>query len=151
MKKRRSGFTLIELLVAIGVTAVLITLILNITVNVLNTWNRSTGILTAANQARVILDQIDQDIQSIRWRSDVPNAKWLLATVQGDSAISHMTNEDWGGTTKPSGAASLDLGPAFTSGKTFSDARYGQKGLWLRMLATVPGPNSGVSTLSGWN
>ncbi|MDF3056791.1 MAG: hypothetical protein K0R17_1006, partial [Rariglobus sp.] len=43
--RSKHGFTLIELLVAVGVTALLVSLMLGIVVNITNGWNRSSGTL----------------------------------------------------------------------------------------------------------
>jgi len=107
----RRAFTIIELLVAIGVTAILVTLMVTITINVLNAWNRSSGSLTAGNQARLVLDQISQDLQGVIIRRDLN--VWLVATVQRDQTTaqgdSGFPDGEWiSGTEKP-GAANESL------------------------------------------
>lgn len=139
--KKGQGFTIIELLVAVGVTAILVALMLSITINVLNGWNRSSGRLSNENQARLILDQLSQDIQGAIMRRDLNT--WLAATVQrdqsgtGDSAMSGtLFTGAWSGTVKPdSSDDSLRIDPV---GRQIKDYRFGQAGVWLRFFTTPP-------------
>lgn len=131
--KVRSGFTIIELLVAVGVTALLVSLMLGIVTNITNGWNRSSGSLESGNQARLVLDQMTSDLQAAIMRRDNTNL-WLAATVQ-------------------------TTGPGWTDGgqNTYSatplkleDYRFGPYGVWLRFFSTVPGTNlaGNLATLS---
>ena len=145
----RAAFTIIELLVAVAVTALMVSLMLTIVVNVLGGWNRSSGTLSSGNQARTVMDLITSDLQSAILRRD--NNVWLVATIQ-DSAPS-----EWSGSTKPVGTAS---GPTdITGGSRYTpavasplpsieDYRFGQGGVWLRMFTTVPDTNATTTTLS---
>jgi type II secretory pathway pseudopilin PulG len=148
---KRQAFTIVELLVAVGVTAILVTLMVTITINVLNAWNRSSGNLTAGNQARLVLDQISQDLQGAVIRRD--NNAWMVATLQpnqgngaGDSGIGAWTN-----LSKPTEVdegnleGSLILNPS--SANTIENSnnrldianyRFGQAGVWLRFFTTPP-------------
>ncbi|RRK01506.1 prepilin-type N-terminal cleavage/methylation domain-containing protein [Opitutaceae bacterium TAV4] len=76
----RRGFTIVELLVALGITAMLVTLMLTITISVLNAWNQSSGKLSTGNQARFVLDQLEKDFHGIILRKD--GKTWLAATIQ---------------------------------------------------------------------
>jgi type II secretory pathway pseudopilin PulG len=146
----RRAFTIVELLVAVGVTAILVTLMVTITINVLNAWNRSSGTLTAGNQARLVLDQISQDLQGVIIRRD-SNA-WLVATVQRDQTQdargdSLMPTAIWNDTVvKPAfGAGSLLVNPTVTTAVEnpnfplgIENYRFGQAGVWLRFFTTPP-------------
>lgn len=145
----RSAFTIIELLVAVAVTALMVSLMLTIVVNVLNGWNRSSGTLSSGNQARTVMDLITSDLQSAILRRD--GNVWLVATIQ-DSAPS-----EWTGSTKPVGAASSATDTAGGSRYTpavasplpsIEDYRFGQGGVWLRMFTTVPDTNATIATIS---
>jgi prepilin-type N-terminal cleavage/methylation domain-containing protein len=141
--KQSRGFTIIELLVAVGVTAILVALMLTITINILNGWNRSSGKLSNENQARLILDQLSQDLQGVIMRRDANT--WLAVTAQrdqpagnGDSGLSTGTPfaGAWGGTVKPTaGNGSFEINP---SGRQIADYRFGQAGVWLRFFTTPP-------------
>ncbi|CAM2776927.1 PulJ/GspJ family protein [Rariglobus hedericola] len=127
------GFTLIELLVAIGVTALLVSLMLGIVTNITSGWNRSSGSLESGNQARLVLDQMAGDLQAAVIKRDT-NA-WLAATVQ-------TTGPGWtaGGTNTfsiPSGVP-----------PKLEDYRFGPYGVWLRFISTVPGSNADLANLS---
>lgn len=140
--KQSRGFTIIELLVAVGVTAILVALMLNITISVLNGWNRSSGKLSNDNQARLILDLLSQDLQGVIMRRDANT--WLAATAQqtqsgnGDSGLNTGTPfaGAWDGTVKPTAASgSFEINP---SGRKIADYRFGQAGVWLRFFTTPP-------------
>jgi len=143
-----SAFTIIELLVAVGVTALLVSLMLTIVTNVMGGWSRSSGTLTSGNQARTVLDMITSDLQSMIIRRD--GDVWLVASIQ-----TSPVGDAWGtsgkpGTTASSSAANSSLYlptlPAVTTPVTqppaIDDYRFGKGGVWLRMITTVPDTNA---------
>ncbi|MSU70658.1 MAG: prepilin-type N-terminal cleavage/methylation domain-containing protein [Opitutaceae bacterium] len=137
------GFTLIELLVAAAITLLLAGLLVALASNVLTTWNRASGGLTAASQAGVIMEQLSQDLEAAVMRSD--SLVWFAATVQHDQSgagDAGMTDEDWSATSKPRGGASIQLVPP--SGR-WEDARCGQAGMWLRFFTTQPDANDSAA------
>lgn len=154
--RKKHAFTIIELLVAVAVTALLVSLMLTIVVNVLGGWNKSSGTLTSGNQARLVLDQIGRDFQSAILKRD-GNA-WMVATIQqnqtgtGDSGI---TDAVWNPSSpKPSGAGGSDPSslttslviPAVVAPSTtpaIDDYRFGQGGVWLRFISTCADTNNG--------
>lgn len=137
-KRTRTGFTLIELLVAVGVTALMVSLMLTIVVNVMGGWNRSSGSLTSGNQARTVLDILSRDLQSaiLKRNGDV----WLAATIQTSG-----TGFDWAGSDKP---ATVEIPTIPAVGDPLpsleEDYKFGQAGVWLRFFATIPGSNVGA-------
>jgi len=171
---RRSGFTLIELMVAIGVTALLVTLMLSITVNVMGGWNRSSGSLAAGNQARMVLDMISKDLQAAIIKQD--SNVWFAASIQqnqqgkGDSGV---LGADWKpvGKAKPSGTlfastvaqtadplaigeVSLVLPYASATASppvipALDNYRFGQAGMWLRFFTSVADTNKDSKTAAG--
>lgn len=68
-KQIRRGFTLIEVLAATGIMAVVILVVLSLTTNVLTHWNRSTGKLSSNYEARVALDILANDLESLVMRN----------------------------------------------------------------------------------
>lgn len=144
-KRSTRGVTLIELLVAVGVTALLVSLMLTIVVNIAGSWNRSSGLLTSGNQARLVLDQLSRDLQAAIIKKD-SNA-WMAATIQ-DSA---PAIGDWAGAGKPAGAASSATAstgslyiPSLATNPLplLEDYRFGQGGMWLRFFSSVPDTNT---------
>lgn len=142
---RRSAFTIIELLVAVSITVVMVALMLTIVTNVLTVWNRTSGDLSAENQARQALDLLARDLQGAVFRRD--GNVWLAATVQDAGGNAGMIGESWvaadGGTVKPVGTVSRQLGPAMVPavgdpGVSFEDTRFGQGGMWLRLFTVEP-------------
>lgn len=161
-----SAFTIIELLVAMGVTALMITLMVNISINLLKVWNTAGGQLSSGNQARAALDYLSQDIQAAVLKRD--GNIWIAATVQrnqngnGDADMTGTFDSAWtfsGGNTKPDGAGtpaednSLDLAAARTTLDTadrgkIENVRFGKGGVWLRFFTTRPDANNSITTIS---
>lgn len=127
-RRCKAAFTIVELLVAVAVTAILVTFMVTVTSNVLTAWNRSSGILSAGNQARTIMDQISQDLEGaiIRRGTDV----MFAATLQETAAIGI-----WGGDAKPSDSVMIDPDLPLTKYK------FGRAGVWLRFF-TTPSDNT---------
>lgn len=137
----RKGFTVIELLVAVGVTALMVTLMISIVTNVLSSWNRTSGILSSGNQARLVFDQIAQDLQGAIFKRD--GNVWLAASLQQKSIYTGMYGEvsPWPANAKPDADTpddevddSLRINP---DGLDLNDYRFGQAGVWLRFF-TIP-------------
>ena len=150
----RSAFTIIELLVAVGVTALMVSLMLTIVVNVLTGWSRSSGSLTAGNQARFVLDQIGRDLESAIIQRDLN--VWMAANIQQDQfneGSAGVVGTDWSPSVpKPSASGTNDVGRLGTSlvvplpsgaqaSPAIDDYRFGQGGVWLRFFTTVSDTN----------
>jgi type II secretory pathway pseudopilin PulG len=146
LRSRPRGFTVIELLVAVGVTALLVTLMVSITLNVLNAWNRSSGRLSTNGTARTVLDQLSQDLSGAVLRRD--GNVWLAATIQRDppgDGDADTPLADWGDSDKPSGTVaddSLAIGTAALA-PPINELRFGKTGVWLRFITTPPAANGG--------
>ena len=78
-----TSFTLIEVLVAAALTAVLAAVALAAVSGVLSHWNRTAGRLATAAEARLVLEQLAQDLQGAIFRSD--GNIWLVVTIAADS------------------------------------------------------------------
>lgn len=78
--RRRSAFTLIEIMVATVVMIVLVGLVIQITSEVLNAWNRSSGKLSANAQARVAMDLLTQDLETAVMRRN--GKQWLRVDAE---------------------------------------------------------------------
>lgn len=149
-RRANAAFTIIELLVAVAVTAVLVTFMVTVTSNVLSAWNRSSGILSAGNQARTIMDQISQDLEGaiIRRGSDV----MFTATLQRSAPSDGPVGRQWFAS-KPDRVVRLvgDLpseqvnGRPSTANAELTELRFGQAGVWLRFF-TTPSDNTPDST-----
>ncbi len=78
INSRRSlkGFTLVELLVAMAITVVLVSLTVVITGGALDAWRGARNEIRAARQAKIMLDAMGQDLESMVVRSN-NNYEWL--------------------------------------------------------------------------
>jgi prepilin-type N-terminal cleavage/methylation domain-containing protein len=86
---RRSGFTLAELLVAMGITAIILTLLVTVTGVALDGWRVSRNKVRAARQAKAALDQFSRDFESMIVRSG-NNFEWLY--VKSDDGLGPSNN-----------------------------------------------------------
>lgn len=92
IQTRRSAFTLIEIMVATVIMVVLVGLVIQITSQVLNVWNRSSGKLSANAEARIALDLLTQDLETAVFRNN--GMQWLRAeddTVNGPGGTTTAT------------------------------------------------------------
>lgn len=72
---RRPGFTLVELLVATAVMAIVLVLSVQVVTASLNQWGLANDRMTANMQARLALDWISRDIQTVIVSGD--DSEWL--------------------------------------------------------------------------
>jgi hypothetical protein len=138
----RSGFTVIEVLVAAGITAMLAGFIAVIVQSVSVVWLRSGNKLGADAQARIVLDQLQLDLQSARYRDD-GNA-WFAADVLNNTGNSGL----WQAAVrnpKPPTNLSLQM-----TAPDIANARFGVAGVWLRFFTSSRGTNnaSNAATIS---
>lgn len=150
---RYRAFTIIELLVAASLTVLLIGLLLGMVTNVLAGWNRTSGAAEAATQARAIFALLERDISGAIVRRE--GGAWLVASIERSTVAPATWAPGANGFAKPvSGSegvdrpgSSLNLAPA--SG-ALVDARFGQAGVWLRLITSHQGENqtSDQATLS---
>jgi hypothetical protein len=147
--RRVRGFTVIELLVAAGITALLAGFIAVIVRNVSIVWARAGNRLGTDAQARIVMDQLQLDLQAAIFRDD--GNVWLAAD---------LLNASNGGSTglwqvaarnpKPAGGISLDI-PATraelipTERGKLENSRFGTAGVWLRFFTTSRGANTAAT------
>ena len=136
----RRAFTLLELLVAAVITAVLAGFIVVIVSNVSGFWTRTAGKLSTEAQARLVLDQLTQDLSSAHYRDD--GNVWLAADVLGATSTSGLW-QPAAANAKPAGGVSL----AMTAPK-LADARFNTAGVWLRFFTTKRGNNLAADATS---
>lgn len=78
---RKGAFTLIEIMVATTVMIIMVGLVIQITSQVLNVWNRSAGKLSANAEARIAMEILTSDLETAVFRNN--GLRWLEA-VQSD-------------------------------------------------------------------
>jgi prepilin-type N-terminal cleavage/methylation domain-containing protein len=81
-KKNRDarGFTLAELMVAMTITLVLVLLTLVITGTAIDAWKAARTEIRAAGQAKIMLNALGRDLESMVSRMGNNNIQWLIAT-----------------------------------------------------------------------
>ena len=84
INSRRKGFTLAELLVAMGITAIILTLLVLVTGVALDGWRISRNKVRASRQAKAALDQLSRDFESMVVRSG-NEFEWLFAKSEADA------------------------------------------------------------------
>ena len=130
----QSAFTVVELLVAAGITALLAGFIAVIVQNVSGVWTRSGNRLGTDAQARLVLDQLQLDLQGALFRDD--GNVWLAADVlntTGNSGLWQAAARN----PKPTTNLSLRL-----TEPDLANARFGVAGVWLRFFTTSRGTNT---------
>jgi prepilin-type N-terminal cleavage/methylation domain-containing protein len=75
------GFTLAELMVAMSITLVLVLLTLLITGTAIDTWKAARTEIRAAGQAKVMLNALGRDLESMVSRLGNNDSQWLIATT----------------------------------------------------------------------
>jgi type II secretory pathway pseudopilin PulG len=80
----RRGFTLAELLVAMTITIVLVSLTVVITGSAIDAWKGARTEIRAASQAKVMLNALGRDLESMVIRQGNNDSQWLLATSSVD-------------------------------------------------------------------
>lgn len=89
ISRRGNGFTLAELLVAMGITAIILTLLVTVTAVALDGWQVSRNKVRAARQAKAALDQLSRDFESMVVRSG-NNFEWL--EVESNTGLGPSNN-----------------------------------------------------------
>lgn len=94
-QKRKSGFTLIELMVSMGITAIIITVLVTITGVATDTWTRSRSQLRASRQAKVLIDTMAKDFESLvsRRGSDM---EWVYVAMDPDADLPQVVKSGSG-------------------------------------------------------
>ena len=155
VERRNRGFTMLELLVAVAVTAILATMLLTITRQVVVTHGQTSGNLETNQIANFVLDQIQEDLHCALYRND--GGTWMAATIAEDTTTSgswkpassekptdksiRLTPDDW-----PDGPTD-----AYTDAKKqlhLQDCRFGVAGTWFRFFTQSPelDPDASVSS-----
>ena len=78
---RKNGFTLVELLVALGVTAIIVSMLVIITATALDGYSSSRNQVKAAREARAAFDQVARDLESLVVRSG-NDIDWLWISTE---------------------------------------------------------------------
>ncbi|NNC88694.1 MAG: prepilin-type N-terminal cleavage/methylation domain-containing protein [Akkermansiaceae bacterium] len=89
---RQRGFTLAELIVAMGITAILLSLLVTVTSVAVDGWRVSRNKVRASRQAQAALQQLTRDLESMVVRAG-NNFEWLHVSVE-DSPPGPENNAD---------------------------------------------------------
>ncbi len=132
---KKSGFTLIEVLLSTVIGVSLILLLANAAIDTATNNKRLTEELDRSARARLVLDLLVNDLQSIVLRRDTNN--WIAIDVLSDTKNSNHWQTAVG--QKPD-EASLALQPKIDSETGMinpEDYRFGIAGTWLRFITTA--------------
>ncbi len=77
---QKKGFTLAELLVAMTITIVLVSLTVVITGSAIDAWRGARTEIRAAGQAKIMLNSLGRDLESMVYRQGNNNSQWLIAS-----------------------------------------------------------------------
>ena len=140
----RRGFTLVEVLVAASITALLAGFIAVIVRNVSIVWSRTSNRLGADAQARLVLDQLQLDLQGAMYRDD-GNTWFAVDVLNSPNGNATGLWQIAARNPKPNTNLSLQMNTP-----KLSDARFGAAGVWLRFFTTSRGANvaSSPATIS---
>ncbi len=132
MKTR--GFTLLELLVAMAITLLLAGLLLSVTTNILSQMQRAQGASSATTEAKLVLDQLERDLQGAILRND--GKVWMdLRVLASTELAAHGWRVPSSMPIKPvSESIAYLAGEALNGGTSIARARFGISGVWLRFL-----------------
>lgn len=148
---------MLELLVAVAVTAILATMLLTITRQVVVTHGQTSGNLETNQIANFVLDRIQEDLHCALYRND--GGAWMAATISKDTS----TSGSWktASSSKPTDESisirlfpdDWDDGPTdgYTDAKKqlhLQDCRFGVAGTWFRFFTQSPelDPDASVSS-----
>jgi prepilin-type N-terminal cleavage/methylation domain-containing protein len=138
------GFTLIEVLLALALTAVLVALVLAAVSGVMGHWNRTAGRLATAAEARLVLEQLAQDLQGAVFRAD--GNVWLSVAIQADT---HLSGQ-WRVAARPSQGkpGNSHPGTLALAEPSIDQARFGVAGVWLQLFTTKLDTGASAADLS---
>ncbi len=146
-RRSKTAFTIIELLVAVAITAAMAAVMLAMTTNILSSWTRASGNLSAMSNARVALDFLQKDLERAMFRHD--GNVWLAVDTINDTNFGNQ-NILTGGQQISGGAwlapaAGADRGKPNDAGLGQHNAafdpnqnRFGWNGVWLRFFVADP-------------
>ncbi len=95
MHSRRQGFTLMEVLVSSALTVVILTMLFTVLIGAMNAWQTGTNRLQGNADARMALDSIAQDLQSIVVRQTSIDQEWLYADQVPVANAPEGTRSTW--------------------------------------------------------
>ncbi len=137
----RCGFTLVELITAMAITSILVVVIMQLTNQGISLWKAIREDTSTASAARVALQTISRDLESIQLRGSGKDMQWLYAEV--DSSIRGVPK----GLSIPKSARLIffactpDRNPAVGDGSA-------QRNNYRNLLAADPDTQGDVSAVS---
>lgn len=135
--RKPRAFTLLELLVAVTITMAIAAVMVQVTAQVLDAWRRTQDRHAQLIAAKLVLDTVERDLQTMVWRRDA--TRYFAAEILDSQAS--LNNHGWlltaPGPIKPANGGSLqplpdDVGVA--GEPLITSARFGLSGVWLRFL-----------------
>lgn len=135
--RQTHAFTILELLIAVAITMFLAAIMVRVTTQVLEAWQRTQDRHSQLLAAKRVLDAIERDLQMLVWRRDA--TRYFAAEIL-DSPDA-LNNHGWlltaPGPIKPANGGSLLPLPendSIAGEPLLTNARFGLSGIWLRFL-----------------
>ncbi|WP_197456958.1 PulJ/GspJ family protein [Cephaloticoccus capnophilus] len=135
------GFTLIELLVAVSISAVLAGLLVVVTRNTLDLWEKAQDRSFANVQASVALNLLTQDLQSTLTRVSESTLALNILPASALGAHNWRTSEPL---LKPDWVNILTAAPDPLRRRYIEHSRFGRGGVWLRFLGFNLNPDGSL-------
>ncbi len=132
--REKRGFTIVELLVAVGITAAMAAIMLAMTTNIMSSWSRASGSLSAQTQARTALDYLQRDLERAIFRRD-GNVWFAVDTLNAPGDV-NLWQSSARGKPENSGPGQQD------SHWDPQQDRFGWAGVWLRFFTSDPDVNA---------
>jgi len=139
--KNEGGFTLIELLVAVSISVVLAGLLVVVTRNTLDLWQKAQDRSFANVQASVALNLLARDLQSTLYRADEPTFALNILPASALGAHNWRTSEPL---LKPDVVNVLTAAPDPLRRRYIENSRFGRGGVWLRFMGFNLNPDGSL-------
>jgi len=139
--KNEGGFTLIELLVAVSISVVLAGLLVVVTRNTLDLWQKAQDRSSANVRATVALNLLTRDLQSTLYRAGEPTFALSILPVSALGAHNWRTSEPL---LKPDLVNILTAVPDLLRRRHIENSRFGRGGVWLRFIGFNLNPDGSL-------
>lgn len=145
-RSRRAGFTLIEILAATAIMVIITGFVFMLTTNVLSSWSSANSALSGNYEAKIALDKLSQDLESMIVRRD--GRTWFVAeestTVPGSMRLMFYSSVPDRPGSDPSDVCAVEYEIHFQN--IFDKTRTGQGERVFALYRTIATPRDTFDT-----